>query len=171
MGCCVCVNPAGRPRSLGDEDQTVDLGQNGIGRKPKVDDRPRNGNPRSSRGPRTFLPISRTSCVTAGLQMRDVPFCLQDFVDRHEGRYHTSSFLFLFGSSERWLFQRKKPVAICTKAPCPGFVEPALASSIEKAPSERWIHEIKFHGYRVQVHLANTEVRGRWSSARRILKS
>jgi bifunctional non-homologous end joining protein LigD len=67
--------------------------------------------------------------------------------------------------------QRKKPVAIGTKAPCPGFVEPALASSIEKAPSERWIQEIKFHGYRVQVHLANTEVRGRWSSARRILKS
>jgi bifunctional non-homologous end joining protein LigD len=29
-------------------------------------------------------------------------------------------------------------------------------SSIEKVPSgERWIHEIKFDGYRVQVHLAN----------------
>ncbi|WP_407170363.1 non-homologous end-joining DNA ligase [Bradyrhizobium sp. ORS 111] len=42
------------------------------------------------------------------------------------------------------------------KAPLPGFIEPALASSIEKVPSgERWIHEIKFDGYRVQVHLAN----------------
>lgn len=42
------------------------------------------------------------------------------------------------------------------KAPFPGFVEPALASSIEKVPSgARWIHEIKFDGYRVQVHLAN----------------
>jgi bifunctional non-homologous end joining protein LigD len=46
------------------------------------------------------------------------------------------------------------------KAGFPGFVEPALASSIEKVPSgERWIHEIKFDGYRVQVHLANTEVK------------
>jgi bifunctional non-homologous end joining protein LigD len=55
--------------------------------------------------------------------------------------------------------QRKKPAAIGTKAPFPGFVEPALATSIAKAPSgERWVHEIKFDGYRVQIHLANTEV-------------
>ncbi|MBB4264321.1 non-homologous end-joining DNA ligase [Bradyrhizobium sp. CIR3A] len=53
-------------------------------------------------------------------------------------------------------FQRNKPAAIGIKAPFPGFIEPALASSIEKVPSgERWIHEIKFDGYRVQVHLAN----------------
>jgi bifunctional non-homologous end joining protein LigD len=53
-------------------------------------------------------------------------------------------------------FQRKKPAAIGVKAPLPGFIEPALATSIEKVPSgERWIHEIKFDGYRVQVHLAN----------------
>ena len=42
----------------------------------------------------------------------------------------------------------------------PGFVEPALATSIEKVPSgERWIHEIKFDGYRVQVHLVNEAVK------------
>ena len=53
-------------------------------------------------------------------------------------------------------FQRKKPEAIGAKAPFPDFIEPALAASIEKAPSgDRWIHEIKFDGYRVQVHLAN----------------
>jgi bifunctional non-homologous end joining protein LigD len=53
-------------------------------------------------------------------------------------------------------FQRRKPEAIGLKASLPGFVEPALASSIEKVPSgARWIHEIKFDGYRVQVHLAN----------------
>src|SRR5690349_1904747 len=53
-------------------------------------------------------------------------------------------------------FQRKKPAAIGVKAPFPGFIEPALATSIERVPSgERWIHEIKFDGYRVQVHLAN----------------
>jgi bifunctional non-homologous end joining protein LigD len=51
-------------------------------------------------------------------------------------------------------FQRKKPAAIGVKAPFPGFIEPALASSIEKVPSgARWIHEIKFDGYRVQIHL------------------
>src|SRR3984893_4465856 len=56
-------------------------------------------------------------------------------------------------------FQRQKPVAIGVKAPLPGFIEPALATSIEKVPAgERWIHEIKFDGYRVQVHLANEAV-------------
>ncbi|MCG2643135.1 MULTISPECIES: non-homologous end-joining DNA ligase [Bradyrhizobium] len=57
-------------------------------------------------------------------------------------------------------FQRRKPAAVGVKAPFPGFVEPALASSIEKVPSgARWIHEIKFDGYRVQVQLANEAVR------------
>jgi bifunctional non-homologous end joining protein LigD len=57
-------------------------------------------------------------------------------------------------------FLRKKPAAIGAKAPFPGFVEPALATSIAKAPSgTRWVHEIKFDGYRVQIHLANTEVK------------
>ncbi|MET4721167.1 bifunctional non-homologous end joining protein LigD [Bradyrhizobium japonicum] len=53
-------------------------------------------------------------------------------------------------------FQRKKPEALGVKAPFPGFIEPTLASSSDRVPSgERWIHEIKFDGYRVQVHLAN----------------
>ena len=35
-----------------------------------------------------------------------------------------------------------------------------MASSIDRVPSgERWIHEIKFDGYRVQVHLANEAVK------------
>jgi bifunctional non-homologous end joining protein LigD len=56
-------------------------------------------------------------------------------------------------------FQRKKPAAIGIKAPFPGFVEPALSTLIEKAPSgERWIHEIEFDGYRVQVHLSNEAI-------------
>ena len=55
-------------------------------------------------------------------------------------------------------FRRRKPAAIGVKAPLPGFVEPALATSIEKVPSgARWIHEIKFDGYPVQVHLANDQ--------------
>src|ERR1700733_12738412 len=57
-------------------------------------------------------------------------------------------------------FQRKKPAAIGIKAPYPGFIEPALATLIDKVPSgERWLHEIKFDGYRVQLHLANNEVK------------
>jgi bifunctional non-homologous end joining protein LigD len=57
-------------------------------------------------------------------------------------------------------FQRKKTEVLGVKAPLPGFIEPALASSIAKVPSgARWIHEIKFDGYRVQVHLANGAVR------------
>ncbi|SFV19472.1 hypothetical protein [Bradyrhizobium arachidis] len=57
-------------------------------------------------------------------------------------------------------FQRRKPAAIGFKAPFPGFVGPALASSIVRVPSgARWIHEIKFDGYRVQVHLANEAVK------------
>jgi len=56
-------------------------------------------------------------------------------------------------------FQRNEPVAIGTKAPFPGFIEPALASSIEKVPAGEWLHEIKFDGYRVQIHLANEAVK------------
>jgi bifunctional non-homologous end joining protein LigD len=57
-------------------------------------------------------------------------------------------------------FQRKKAAAIGVKAPFLGFVEPALATSIERVPvGARWIHEIKFDGYRVQVHLVNEAVK------------
>jgi len=57
------------------------------------------------------------------------------------------------------VFLRKKPETLGIKAPFPGFIEPALAASIDRVPSgERWIHEIKFDGYRVQVHLGNEAV-------------
>ena len=55
---------------------------------------------------------------------------------------------------------RKKPAAIGIKAAYHGFIEPALATSIDKVPSgERWVHEIKFDGYRVQVHLRDAAVK------------
>ena len=57
-------------------------------------------------------------------------------------------------------FARRKPANAGIKAPFPDFVEPALASSIDKMPSgSKWIHEIKFDGYRVQVHLHNEAVK------------
>jgi len=55
---------------------------------------------------------------------------------------------------------RKPRSTVGIKAPYPGFVEPALATSVEKAPSgDRWVHEIKFDGYRVQVHLKDGVVK------------
>jgi bifunctional non-homologous end joining protein LigD len=57
-------------------------------------------------------------------------------------------------------FQRKKPAVIGVKAVMPDFIEPALAASIAKVPSgPRWVHEIKFDGYRVQVHLRDAAVK------------
>ncbi len=57
-------------------------------------------------------------------------------------------------------FQRRRQAAIGVKAPYPGFIEPALAASVDKVPSgERWLHEIKFDGYRVQLHIANDDIK------------
>jgi ATP-dependent DNA ligase len=48
---------------------------------------------------------------------------------------------------------------IGVKAPLPAF-RAGQATSDEKVPSgSRWIYEIKFDGYRVQVHLANEAVK------------
>jgi bifunctional non-homologous end joining protein LigD len=57
-------------------------------------------------------------------------------------------------------YQRIKPPTLGVKAPYPGFIEPALATKIGKVPTgERWIHEIKFDGYRNQLHLINDDIR------------
>jgi bifunctional non-homologous end joining protein LigD len=56
--------------------------------------------------------------------------------------------------------ERPKPPAGSLKAAYPGFIAPALATSISKVPSgvRRWLHEIKFDGYRVQVHIKDAAV-------------
>jgi ATP-dependent DNA ligase len=57
-------------------------------------------------------------------------------------------------------FQRKKSAATGIKAPYPGFIEPALATTVAEVPSgKRWVHEIKMDGYRVQVHLRDAVVK------------
>jgi hypothetical protein len=39
----------------------------------------------------------------------------------------------------------------------PGFIEPALATlRSSPPPGDRWIHEIKFDGYRVQAHVVRS---------------
>lgn len=51
-------------------------------------------------------------------------------------------------------------IAKATAAPMPGFVEPALATAAERAPSGKgWLHEIKHDGYRLEAHLENGRVR------------
>jgi bifunctional non-homologous end joining protein LigD len=57
-------------------------------------------------------------------------------------------------------YQRTKPLTVGVKAAFPGFIPPALATKIDKPPTgERWIHEIKFDGYRVQLHIANDDIK------------
>jgi bifunctional non-homologous end joining protein LigD len=57
-------------------------------------------------------------------------------------------------------YPRVKPPADGIKANYPGFIEPSLATSIDKVPAgKRWIHEIKFDGYRIQVHLRDAAVK------------
>ena len=60
-----------------------------------------------------------------------------------------------------WIkFFAPKPPAIGIKAPYPGFIEPELAAAIDNVPSgKRWLHEIKFDGYRVKVHLGDAAVK------------
>jgi bifunctional non-homologous end joining protein LigD len=46
------------------------------------------------------------------------------------------------------------------RAALPGFVEPCLATLADKAPEgARWLHEIKFDGYRIQARLEHGKVR------------
>jgi bifunctional non-homologous end joining protein LigD len=40
------------------------------------------------------------------------------------------------------------------KSEMPGFIKPQLATLKARAPKgDQWLHEIKFDGYRVQIHL------------------
>jgi bifunctional non-homologous end joining protein LigD len=46
------------------------------------------------------------------------------------------------------------------RAALPAFVEPCLATLVDKAPDgDRWIHEIKFDGYRIQARLDRGKVK------------
>jgi bifunctional non-homologous end joining protein LigD len=43
--------------------------------------------------------------------------------------------------------------------PMPGFIEPALATRRDEAPvGDKWVHEVKYDGWRVQAHLDGDEV-------------
>ena len=53
-----------------------------------------------------------------------------------------------------------KALARARRAALPAFVEPCLATLVDKAPdSGNWIHEIKFDGYRIQARLDHGKVK------------
>jgi hypothetical protein len=84
------------------------------------------------------------------LQLRDVPSGTQDFVEQHED-YHRQQLTWRFNatSQRRSASGRRTPVSLSRRS----------RPRSRKGPSgERWIHEIKFDGYRVQVHLANETI-------------
>lgn len=57
-------------------------------------------------------------------------------------------------------YAHSKRSSIGAKALYPGFIKPSLATGTSKVPSgDRWIHEVKFDGYRVQVHIANEAIK------------
>lgn len=56
--------------------------------------------------------------------------------------------------------RRAQPNSIGVKAPFPGFIEPVLAEQVDRVPrGKRWVHEIKFDGYRAQLHIANQDIK------------
>jgi bifunctional non-homologous end joining protein LigD len=56
-------------------------------------------------------------------------------------------------------FKRRKPAAIGVKARFSGFDKPALATSILGClPANAGIHEIKFDGYLVQLHIVDDSI-------------
>jgi len=47
-----------------------------------------------------------------------------------------------------------------TVAKHPAFIEPCLATLHDKVPGgEKWVHEIKFDGYRLQLHKHENDIR------------
>ena len=44
------------------------------------------------------------------------------------------------------------------RIPMTGFIKPQLATLKLKPPSGGWLHEIKYDGYRAQIHLSKGKV-------------
>lgn len=77
------------------------------------------------------VPGDVASCAAA----RSVPFYLEDFVERYEvSRYPATAPLAAAHGVSRGI-PAQEARGDGTKAPFPGFIEPALATAIEKTPS------------------------------------
>jgi bifunctional non-homologous end joining protein LigD len=48
---------------------------------------------------------------------------------------------------------RRSAIQGSKPADMPGFIKPQLATLKSRAPKGDWLHEIKYDGYRVQLHL------------------
>lgn len=53
----------------------------------------------------------------------------------------------------------RRGVSAAEKSDMPRFIKPQLATLKSKTPRGDWLHEIKYDGYRVQVHLVNDAVK------------
>ncbi|MCR6502877.1 DNA ligase D [Shinella sp. CPCC 101442] len=52
-----------------------------------------------------------------------------------------------------------KEIATSTAADLPDFIPPQLCETLERPPAgDKWLHEIKFDGYRIQMRVANGHV-------------
>ncbi|HEX7333487.1 MAG TPA: non-homologous end-joining DNA ligase [Pyrinomonadaceae bacterium] len=57
-------------------------------------------------------------------------------------------------------FKQLKNLPGARKAAMPDFVQPQLATLVDKPPSgDEWLHELKFDGYRLLCHVAGKQVR------------
>ncbi|MCK1497887.1 non-homologous end-joining DNA ligase [Bradyrhizobium sp. 188] len=54
---------------------------------------------------------------------------------------------------KRSSYRRAQRIEGAKPAAMPGFIKPQLATLRSKAPQGHWLHEIKYDGYRVQLHL------------------
>src|SRR4051812_42358224 len=56
--------------------------------------------------------------------------------------------------------QAAKSIPGAKPARFPGFIEPALATLHHRSPpGDQWLHEIKYDGYRLQLHVREGQVR------------
>src|SRR5262249_25633956 len=52
------------------------------------------------------------------------------------------------------------PIRSAPRGPLPDFIPPQLAQLVDRAPvGDRWLHEIKFDGYRTEARIAAGKVR------------
>ena len=104
----------------------------------------------------TWEPLEETGDPTEALEKGHIKFILH-------GKKLKGSFVLVrtkWGSNSKknWLLiKHKEDAKITDKDPWPDFIPPQLPRLVTSPPPEdgKWIHEMKFDGYRMQAHLKN----------------